>query len=99
MARHYSIKSFFRQMPNALLERYFNQKGLFSGVCFSGLKETQTDELFAAWLYLPEDQRGKLDVELREIFEQSCKKGFTAILDEARFHLQGDENGLHPELL
>ena len=91
MARHYSIKSFFRQMPNALLERYFNQKGLFSGVCFSGLKETLTDELFAAWLYLPEDQRGKLDVELREIFEQSCKKGFTAILDEARFHLQGDD--------
>jgi len=91
MARHYTIRSFFRQIPNALLKRFFKQKGLFVDVDFSQLKETQTDELFAAWLYLPEDQRGKLDVELREIFEQSCEKGFKAILDEARFHLQGDD--------
>ncbi len=30
MARHYSIRSFFRQMPNALLERYSEQKGVFN---------------------------------------------------------------------
>ena len=30
MAQHYSIKDFFRQMPNALLARYFKTKGLFS---------------------------------------------------------------------
>jgi hypothetical protein len=27
MAQHYSIKDFFRQMPNALLARYFKTKG------------------------------------------------------------------------
>jgi hypothetical protein len=26
MAQHYSIKDFFRQMPNALLARYFKVK-------------------------------------------------------------------------
>jgi hypothetical protein len=29
MARHYSTKEFFRQMPNALLARYFQGCGLF----------------------------------------------------------------------
>ena len=28
MARHYSTKDFFRQMPNALLARYFQGRGL-----------------------------------------------------------------------
>jgi hypothetical protein len=29
MARHYSTRDFFRQMPNVLLARYFQGKGLF----------------------------------------------------------------------
>lgn len=29
MARHYSTKDFFQQMPNALLARYFQERGLF----------------------------------------------------------------------
>ena len=29
MARHYSNKDFFRQMPNALLASYFQARGLF----------------------------------------------------------------------
>ncbi|MDB4441926.1 hypothetical protein N9219_00745 [bacterium] len=35
MARHYSTKSFFRQMPNALLARYFQGRGLFVDVDFA----------------------------------------------------------------
>ncbi len=27
MARHYSTRSFFRQVPNALLARYFEERG------------------------------------------------------------------------
>ena len=53
MARHYSTKDFFRQMPNALLARYFQARGLFGDLDFSAMKETQPDELFAAWLRLP----------------------------------------------
>jgi hypothetical protein len=39
MAQHYSIKDFFRQMPNALLAQYFKTKGLFSELDFAATKE------------------------------------------------------------
>ena len=54
MARLYSTKDLFRQIPNALLARYFHARGLFGDMEFSAMKETQPDELFAAWLALPD---------------------------------------------
>ena len=45
MARDYSSKSFFRQMPNALLARYFQGRGLFADVDFAAMKEGKQDEL------------------------------------------------------
>lgn len=53
MARHYSTKDFFRQIPNALLARYFHARGMFGDLDFSALKETQPGKLFAGWLTLP----------------------------------------------
>ena len=88
MARHYSTKSFFRQMPNALLARYFADRGLFGDLDFAAMKETKPDELFAAWLDLPEEQRKPMDAEFQDIFELSCEKGFRAIIDEARWQMQ-----------
>ncbi len=88
MARHYSTKAFFRQMPNALLARYIQGRGLFADVDFAAIKEGKPDELFAAWLVLPDDQRNAMDTEFREIFEMSCEKGFRAIIDEARWQLR-----------
>lgn len=85
MARHYSTKDFFRQMPNALLARYFEARGLFGELDFAALKETQPDALFTAWLDLPDAQRNAMDAEFRDIFELSCEKGFRAILDEAEW--------------
>ena len=38
MARHYSTKDFFRQMPNTLLARYFHERGLFEHLDFSVMK-------------------------------------------------------------
>ena len=78
MARHYSTKDCFRQMPNALLARYFQGRGLFGELDFAALKETQPDALFAAWLDLPDTQRNAMDAEFRDIFELSCEKGFRA---------------------
>ncbi len=48
MALHYSSRSFFRQMPNDLLARYFERRGLFGDLDFSSMNEIQPDELFAA---------------------------------------------------
>jgi hypothetical protein len=90
MTRHYSTRDFFRQMPNALLARDFQARGLFSDLDFSAMKETQPDELFAAWLHLPDGQRNEMDAEFRDIFELSCEKGFRAIIDEAEWHLTTD---------
>lgn len=78
MARHYSTRSFFRQMPNALLARYFQTQGLFAELDFAGMKETQPDGLFAAWLALSEERRNPMDAEFRKICEMSGEKGMLA---------------------
>jgi len=83
MARHYSTRDFFRQMPNTQLARYFQGRGLFADLDFTAMKEGKPDELFAAWLVLLDDQRNTMDAEFRDIFEMSCEKSFRAIIDEA----------------
>lgn len=99
MARHYSTKDFLRQMPNALLARYFQARGLFGDLDFSGMKETKPAELFAAWLDLPDSQRNEMDAEFRGIFELSCEKGFRAIIDEAEWHLPNEPQAQFVEKL
>jgi hypothetical protein len=94
MARHYSSKDFFRQIPNALLARYFTGRGLFGDLDFVAMKEAKPDELFTAWLALSDDQRNVMEAEFRDIFEMSCEKGFRAIVDEARWHLRETQDVL-----
>ena len=84
MSRHYSARSFFRQIPNDLLARYFKVRGLFGELDFTAMKETRPEEWFWVWLQLPEEQRNALESEFREIFEMSCEKGVRTLLDEAR---------------
>lgn len=94
MPRHYSTRDFFRQMPNVLLARYFQGQGLFGDLDFAAMKEGKPDELFAAWLTLPDNQRNAMDTEFRDIFEMSCEKGFRAIIDEATWQMQEDPDGI-----
>ncbi len=94
MARHYSTKVFFRQIPNALLKKYFSDKGQMGDVDFAILPESKPDILFSHWLNLAESQRNSMDAEFRDIFELSCEKGFKAIIDEAQWHLRDDQSGL-----
>ena len=90
MTRHYSTKDLFRQMPNALLARYFHARELFLDLDFLAMKETNPHELFNAWLMLPDLRRNSMDAEFQEIFELSCEKGFRAIIDEADWYLTHD---------
>jgi len=94
MARLFSIKSFFRQMPNALLARYFKERELFGNINFAAMKEGKPDELFDSWLALSDAQRNEMDTEFRDIFEMSCEKGFRAIIDEASWHLRETPDAL-----
>jgi hypothetical protein len=88
MTRTYSSKAFFRQMPNALLARYFQGRRLFDDMNFAAMKEGKPGELFNTWLALPDSQRNKMDAEFRDIFEMSCEKGFRAIIDEANWQMR-----------
>ncbi len=54
MARHFSTKDFFRQIPNALLARYFQARRVFLDLDFSAMKETSRTGCSTAWLALPE---------------------------------------------
>jgi RHS repeat-associated protein len=75
-------------MPNVLLARYFQDRGVLGDLDFATLKETQPDELFTAWLELPDGDRNTMDAEFASIFEMSCEKGFHAIRDEAEWQLR-----------
>jgi len=48
MARYYTTKNFFWQMPNTLLARYFADRGLFGDLDFTVMKETKPDVSFIA---------------------------------------------------
>jgi hypothetical protein len=96
MARHYTTKDFFRQIPNALLARYFSDQGLFDDLDFTAMKETKPDALFTAWLELDEQNRNPMDAVFREIFNLSCEKGFKAIIDEARWQLRESPEEIPP---
>jgi hypothetical protein len=72
-------------------------RGLFGDIDFAAMKEGRPDELFAAWLVLPDQTRNEIDAEFRDIFEMCCEKGFKAIIDEAPWHLKrGTTDDLPP---
>ncbi len=87
MAKHYTVKEFFRQVPNALLARYFEKRGVLGGFDFEQLDETEPDALVEAWSLLPDDQRRAMDAEFQEIYALGDEGGFQAIIDEADWHL------------
>jgi hypothetical protein len=101
MGRHYSTRDFFRQMPNALLARYFEGRGVLGGLDFGAMKDAQPKELFDAWLKLPEGQRNAMDAELHEIHAMGCEKGWCAIRDEAawQFRERPEEHARFVEIL
>jgi len=94
MARQYSTRDFFRQMPNALLARYFHKLGLLGNVDFATMKEGKPDALFTAWLTLTDNEHNKVDAEFRDIFEMSGENGFRAIIDEAEWQMQETPDAL-----
>jgi hypothetical protein len=91
MSRHYTIKTFFRQVPNELLAKCFKERAVLQDFNWAKIKETRINELFDAWMELPDSQRGELEASFQEVFDLSCKKGLEAILDEANWHLSTAE--------
>ena len=93
MSRHYTNRTFFRQIPNALLARYLERNEVLGDLDFGAMPEAKVDALFDAWMELPEKSRREMDAEFQEIFALSCEKGWRAIIDEAAWHLKGEADG------
>lgn len=87
MSRNYSSRDFIRQMPKAMLARYFAHKGLLPGLDFTALKEGKPDALLEAWAELPDGARNEVEADFREIHTMSNRKGYQALIDEAQWHL------------
>lgn len=90
MGRHYSIKSFFREMPPALLARYFHRQGVLQDFDFTVLKGKKRDELLAAWLGLDDEQRSRMEGDFQEIFDLSHDGAMPAIIAEAAWQMRHD---------
>lgn len=86
MVSHFSVPSFFRKVPNALLRRYFYERSVLQDFDFESLPETRPQALLKAWLELPDEVRGSMEPDFREIFDVAGEKGYRAILDEAKYH-------------
>lgn len=92
MAHDFSIRHFFRRMPNALLKRYFHGKGVFAELDFAVMKPTKQDALLEAWALLPGSTRDDCEAELRLVHELCSESGWRALQDAAREVLQDGES-------
>lgn len=90
MARHYSIKSFFRDMPPALLARYFDEHRVLQDFDFPSLNATKRGELFDAWLRLDQEHRRRMEGDFQEIFDLSRDAAMPAIVEEAAWQMRND---------
>ena len=82
MARYYSSRDFFRHMPNALLSYYFARCEVFGEFDFTTISETRHDELFAAWLALPEVQRNTSLIQ-GDVYALKASRQWTAQTENA----------------
>ena len=91
MARQYSHTQFFRQAPNALLARYFQQHHqIIKELAFDKLKEFDIAPIFEAFKTLPEEKQAALEAELQDIDSMACQGGIAALTDEAAFYKDND---------
>lgn len=91
MAKQYSHRQFFRQIPNSLLARYFQErKKVFQKLDFHSLKENDVETLVAALKDLSVEVQADIEAELQQIDGMACQGGISALTDEAHFHDDAD---------
>jgi hypothetical protein len=86
MPGQYSLRSFFRSVPGALLKRHLGGHDQFAAVDWSRLEKPDVEELVAAWDELPEAERTRGDADFRDIWSLADELGESAVFQEAQFH-------------
>ncbi len=84
MARHYSPKSFLRQAPNPLLQRYLSGIGVGKDIPWKHLDKRSIDLVLRAIERAPERLRRVIDRDFREIFAMADEAGVKTLIDEGR---------------
>lgn len=84
MARQYHLKSFLRQAPNALLQRYFDERQACGDVPWRKLRKIDVALIFEAIENLPEEARRRAEQEFHDIFSMADEGGVKTLVDEAR---------------
>jgi hypothetical protein len=86
MSGQYSLRSFLRNAPNALLQPYLAERGIGTGLDWKSMKETKIDPIFEAIQAAPEGPRAEVDRDFREIDALATEGGRRAIIEEGAFH-------------
>ncbi len=88
MSKHYTIREFFRQMPNAMLGRYFESQGVAHGIDPAKVPEAKPEHWLAVWEQVADAQRPEMEADFRDIHGMSSEKGAAAIYDELVWQMQ-----------
>jgi hypothetical protein len=83
MPREYTLSTFLRQTPAALLKQYFDGRGLLAEVDFDALKKTEYQPIIDALDGVTDDQRATVEQDFQEVFSLADKSGTRIILDES----------------
>ena len=83
MAHAYTLSTFLRQTPNALLADYFDRRGLLGSVDFAALGKTEVKPILTAIEALDSDVRATVEADFQPVFSLASKAGTRVIVDQA----------------
>lgn len=88
MARQqYQPREFLRDAPNALLKRYFQERGLLADVDFDKLgDETDIEAIYEDWQALPREQLEQTEADFRAIDEMAESEAVGIVITEGQWH-------------
>lgn len=91
MARHFSLPTVFRMVPNELLQEFFRElSNPCYGMDWEALGRRQPDPLVQLMQYFDERQRGAAELILRRVFLLACQTGHRVLRDVARLSQQAE---------
>ncbi len=83
MARNYTLNTFLRQTPNALLAAYFDRRNLLTHVHFLELRKTEVEPVMEGIEALDPDERADVEADFQQVFSLAAKAGTRTLIDQA----------------
>lgn len=90
MAADFDLRRFLQRAPRQWLKRYFDETGALPDFDWQSIKKLKVEPLVDAFIAIPDARREPLTSDFRNLALLSRPAGKVAIIDEARFHGEGD---------